>query len=176
MTATRFVIGLISDTHGLVRPEAKAALEGSDLIIHAGDIGGEAVLEALQAVAPVVAVRGNNDTGRWANPLPKTQAITIGRVAIYVIHDVNEFEAAQRRYRVVISGHSHRPSVERLNGVLFVNPGSAGPRRFSLPVGVALLDVHGDSVNAKLIELNVPGPSEPRHLGAEKRGRSMHTP
>jgi uncharacterized protein len=175
MTAARFVIGLISDTHGLVRPEAMAALEGSDLIIHAGDIGAKTVLDTLQAVAPVVAIRGNNDTGRWAKPLPRTRAITIGRVAIYVIHNANEFEAPHGCYRVIISGHSHRPSVERLNGVLFVNPGSAGPRRFSLPVSVARLDVHGDSVNAKLIELNVPRPSAPRHPRAEKRGGSTST-
>jgi uncharacterized protein len=132
-------IGLISDTHGLLRPAAGRALEGSDLIIHAGDVGKPAVLEELKKLAPVVAVRGNVDLGDWAESLPASAAVDPG---IYVLHDINElrFDPAKAGFRMVISGHSHKPSRAERDGVLYVNPGAAGPRRFRLPVTVALLD------------------------------------
>lgn len=147
------VIGLISDTHGLLRPQALAALEGVDLIIHAGDIGKVEVLQGLEAVAPLIAIKGNVDIGGWANPLPETKALEIGDVRLYVIHNVNEldFNPAARGYRVVISGHSHRPSVVTRDGVLFVNPGSAGPRRFNLPVAMGKLRVDDRDVMAKIV-------------------------
>lgn len=151
------IVGLISDTHGLVRPEAVEALRGVELILHAGDVGGPHVLEQLGVVAPVVAVRGNNDTGAWAEALPDWEAVEIGPVSIYVLHDLKEIDIspAGAGFRVVVSGHSHRPSAEDRRGVLYVNPGSAGPRRFSLPVGVARLKVSGEAVDAQLIELPV---------------------
>ena len=155
-------IGVISDTHGLIRPQAVQALQGMDLLIHAGDIGKPEVLEALRAVAPVVAVRGNNDTEPWAKELPETEVVEVGHVCIYVLHDVKtlDLDPAAAGFRVVISGHSHRPSIEERGGVLFLNPGSAGPRRFKLPIAVARLQVHGTSVDAAVITLE-PKESEP---------------
>ncbi len=151
------LVGLISDTHGLLRPEAVRALRGSGLIVHAGDIGRAAVLEALRAVAPVTAVRGNIDKGAWAHGLPKTEAININQVGVYIIHDLKELvivpEAAG--FTVVVSGHSHQPSIRERNGVLFVNPGSAGPRRFTFPVSLALMYVQGESVDVRLVTLEV---------------------
>lgn len=152
------VTGVISDTHGLIRPEALAALQGSSLIVHAGDIGNEAVLHALEQVAPVYAVRGNNDKSEWAEKIPTTNVLTIGKALVYMIHDIKEldFDPAAAGYHAVISGHSHRPSILRRNGVLFINPGSAGPRRFQLPVAVARLHAHGHELDAQLIELEIP--------------------
>jgi len=149
-------VGLISDTHGLLRPEALRTLQGSDLIIHAGDIGKAAVLVALRAAAPVTAVRGNIDRGAWADALPKTAVVQIERVSTYVIHDVDDLDLVPEAagFRVVVAGHSHRPSLQERNGVLFVNPGSAGPRRFSLPVGVAMMEVQGTSVEVELVTLD----------------------
>jgi hypothetical protein len=137
------ILGLISDTHGLLRPEAVRALSGSDLIIHAGDVGGPEILDALRAVAPVTAVRGNVDTGPWASALPATAVAEIGGAIIYVLHDVNELDLnpAAAGFGVVVSGHSHQPRSEERGGVLFVNPGSAGRRRFKLPITVARLDL-----------------------------------
>jgi putative phosphoesterase len=148
-------IGLIADTHGLLRPEAVAALRGSDLVIHAGDIGDPAILERLSQVAPVIAVRGNNDKGGWAAALPRTDLVRAGTAFIYVIHDLTELDLdpAAAGCSVVVSGHSHRPMQERRDGVLFVNPGSAGPRRFSLPVALGYLLVSADRIDARLIEL-----------------------
>lgn len=145
-------IGLISDTHGLLRPEAAKALQGVECIIHAGDIGSPQILEQLGDIAPVVAVRGNNDKADWAEPLAATQKIEIGGVSIYLLHDVNEldFDPQAAGCQVVISGHSHRPSIETRNGVLFINPGSAGPRRFKLPVSVAILDIADGKANAEI--------------------------
>jgi putative phosphoesterase len=128
------VIGLISDTHGLLRPEALASLEGSDHIIHAGDIGDPAILQALSAIAPLTAVRGNNDTGAWARGIPETRTVEVAGVRIHVIHDLAQLRAPPRGVRVVVSGHSHVPRNFEKDGVLYVNPGSAGPRRFRLPV------------------------------------------
>ena len=151
------LIGLISDTHGLMRPQALAALKGVDLIIHAGDIGKPEVLQALKAIAPLVAIKGNVDKNGWAKSLPETKALKIGDVQVYLIHNVNEldFNPASRGYQVVISGHSHKPLIVRRDGVLFVNPGSAGPRRFKLPVAVGELLISGDRVDARIIELAV---------------------
>jgi putative phosphoesterase len=134
-------VGVISDTHGLLRPEAAAALRGSHHIVHAGDIGDPAVLDALQRIAPLTAVRGNNDKGAWARRLRETEALEIARTRIYVIHDLSELnlDPAVEGFHVVVSGHSHRPAKALRSGVLFLNPGSAGPRRFKLPVTVARL-------------------------------------
>jgi putative phosphoesterase len=151
------LIGVISDTHGLVRPEAIEALRGSELIIHAGDIGGLHVLEALRALAPVVPVRGNNDVAPWAAALPETEIVEIGSVSIYVLHDVQmlDLDPAAAGFRAVISGHSHRPLAEERQGVLYLNPGSAGPRRFTLPIAVARLRVGGTALDADICELTV---------------------
>jgi uncharacterized protein len=132
-------IGLISDTHGLLRPEAVRALAGSELIVHAGDVGRREVLVELRRIAPVVAVRGNVDRGDWADALPETAVVPPG---IYVLHDVHELtvDPAAMGYRAVVSGHSHKPSQTERAGVLYINPGAAGPRRFRLPVTVARLD------------------------------------
>jgi putative phosphoesterase len=135
----RFV-GIISDTHGLLRPEAVDALVGAEHLIHAGDIGRPEVLQALEAVAPVTAVRGNNDTEAWAMAIPETAVVEIDALRCYVLHDLKalDFDPARAGFSVVIAGHSHQPRIEQRAGVWFVNPGSAGPRRFKLPVSVAL--------------------------------------
>ena len=149
------LIGLISDTHGLIRPQALAALQGVDLIIHAGDIGKPEVLQPLKAIAPLVAIKGNVDKNAWAASLPESKALKVGDIDVYVIHNVNEldFNPASRGFRAVISGHSHKPSIVRRDGALFVNPGSAGPRRFKLPVAVAKLWLDGRNLRAKIIYL-----------------------
>jgi uncharacterized protein len=151
------VIGLISDTHGLVRPEALEALRRVDLIIHAGDIGKPEVLDALKGIGPLVAIKGNNDIGAWAKPLPDTQLVQTADTKLFVIHNVKELDCdpATAGYAVVISGHSHKPSILTRDGVLFVNPGSAGPRRFKLPVAVGKLFIQNQKVSAELIELRV---------------------
>ena len=150
-------VGVISDTHGLVRPEAVAALRGSELIIHAGDVGGPEVLEELGRIAPVVAVRGNNDRGAWAEALAEHEAVEVNGAFVYVLHDLKELDIAPAAagFRVVVAGHSHRPLVEERRGVLHLNPGSAGPRRFKLPVTVARLRVAGGDASAEIINLSV---------------------
>jgi len=150
-------IGLISDTHGLIRPESVSALQGVELILHAGDIGKPQILEQLQAIAPVLAVRGNNDQGEWAEAVPEQQLLKVGAGLIYVLHDVKvlDLDPATAGIQAVISGHSHRPSVQKRAGVLFVNPGSAGPRRFKLPISVGVLQVGAEGLQAELIELSV---------------------
>jgi putative phosphoesterase len=149
-------VGVISDTHGLVRPEALAALASSQLILHAGDVGHAGVLEALRALAPVVAVRGNNDHGPWADALAEVETVEAGGVSILVIHDV---KALGRRgpagCLVVVAGHSHRPRCEVRDGVLWLNPGSAGPRRFRLPVTVGRLVVERGQATGEIIELAI---------------------
>jgi len=147
-------IGLISDTHGLLRPEAMDVLRGSDFIVHAGDIG-EGVLDALSTIAPVTAVRGNNDRAPWAERLAETQRLRFGEVTLHVLHDLAElaFDPQAEGVDVVVTGHSHRPRIERRSGVLYVNPGSAGPVRFRLPVSLALLQVTGSDVSARIVEL-----------------------
>lgn len=154
-------VGLISDTHGLLRPQALEPLRGSDFIVHAGDIGHPSVLEELARLAPVTAVRGNNDKGAWAAGLPDSELLEVGATLIYVIHDVAELaiDPAAAGFHVVVAGHSHRPAHELREGVLFVNPGSAGPRRFKLPVSVGRLLVSGSQVTPQLLELDVSGPT-----------------
>jgi putative phosphoesterase len=149
------LIGLISDTHGLMRPQALNALKDSELIIHCGDIGDPAVVEALQKIAPVRAVRGNNDKGAWAVSFPDTDVVEVGCYAIYVLHNLAELavDPATCNFTVITAGHSHKPKVEQRGKVLFVNPGSAGPRRFALPVTVATLALRADRREAKIIEL-----------------------
>ena len=151
-------VGLIADTHGLLRPEAKAFLQGSDTIVHAGDICDPAILEALGEIAPVTAVRGNNDVGPWARPIPETQFLQVGEVFIYAIHDLAQldFDPAAAQVRVLVSGHSHQPLIVERDGVLYVNPGSAGPRRFRLPISVGELIVNGREVTARTLELTEP--------------------
>ena len=149
-------IGLISDTHGLLRPQALAALKGVDLIIHAGDIGKPDVLSALGRIAPLLAIRGNNDHGPWAESLPDILRLRCGAVSVHVIHNVNEIDwSLARGYNAVISGHSHKPGVSEREGILCVNPGSAGPRRFKLPVAVGKLKINGANVAARIIELTI---------------------
>ena len=148
-------IGLISDTHGLLRPQALSALQGCDRIIHGGDIGKPDILDALRAIAPLTVVRGNNDTDNaWASDVPYEATLRVGEVAIYVTHilaDVPEQLAAD--VRVVVTGHSHKPLQQMRHGVLFINPGSAGPRRFKLPITVGFLHVDGAEVRGELVEL-----------------------
>ena len=148
-------VGLISDTHGLVRDEALAALEGCRHIIHAGDIDTPDVLAKLRKLAPVTVVRGNNDRGAWAESIPTFEAVEFGAVSIYVRHDQSELDIdlLAAGFRVMVFGHSHKPVVESRDGVLFVNPGSAGPRRFKLPVAVGELRITDDRVDARIIEL-----------------------
>ncbi|HEY7957506.1 MAG TPA: metallophosphoesterase family protein [Polyangia bacterium] len=149
-------VGVISDTHGLVRPEALAALAGSDLILHAGDIGSAEVLAALGAIAPVTAVRGNNDRDAWADALPETESIEIGGVRIYLLHDLKTLAIDPKAagIGVVISGHSHRPGKELRDGVLYFNPASAGPRRFRLPIAVGRLTVERGAVQSELVMID----------------------
>jgi putative phosphoesterase len=150
-------IGIISDTHGLLRAEALAFLRGSDHIVHAGDIGDAGVLRELSALAPVTAVRGNNDNGPWAENIAETEVLKVGAVSIYVLHDLGQLDLdpAAAGYQVVVSGHSHKPLIERRGGVLYLNPGSAGPRRFKLPIAVAELKVDGAAVEGRLVELAI---------------------
>jgi uncharacterized protein len=148
-------VGVISDTHGLLRPEAVRALRGAELILHAGDIGRPEILEELGRLAPVLAVRGNNDRGEWALAIPERRALEVEGVSVYVLHDLKELAEAPGGHGVVVSGHSHRPSVVEREGVLYVNPGSAGPRRFKLPVTLARLRVRGGRVDVKIVELAV---------------------
>jgi len=145
-------IGLISDTHGLLRPEAVQALTGVQHIIHAGDIGGPEVIDALRTLAPIDAVRGNNDKGAWAAKLPLSLGLILEGVGIYVLHDLKELDLDPEAagFGVVITGHSHKPAVEERDGILFVNPGSAGPRRFSLPVAIAYLNVKAGKAAAEI--------------------------
>jgi uncharacterized protein len=154
---TGTLIGVISDTHGLLRPEAVDALAGSSLILHAGDIGKPEVLQGLQAIAPTIAVRGNNDKGAWAENIPERETVEVESVLIHLLHIVKElaFDPKGADIRVVISGHSHKPLIEEHDGILFLNPGSAGPRRFKLPISVAHLYLNGAAVQARIIDLEV---------------------
>jgi uncharacterized protein len=150
-------IGVISDTHGLLRPQALAFLRGSARIIHGGDIGDAGVLAELAAIAPLTAVRGNNDREQWADALHETETVRVGDIAIHVVHNIAELDIdpVAAGVRVVVAGHSHKPSVQERDGVLYLNPGSAGPRRFKLPISVAELMIDGTSVDARLVELDV---------------------
>jgi uncharacterized protein len=144
-------IGLVSDTHGLLRPAVLDFLRGSDHIVHAGDICAPQVLQALAQLAPLTAVRGNNDRGDWAASLPESQTLVFGGVAVHVIHDLKELGPLQG-VQVVVAGHSHRPKVEERGGVLYVNPGSAGPRRFSLPISAGELRIADGRATARLVQ------------------------
>jgi putative phosphoesterase len=148
-------VGLISDTHGLLRPEAVAALEGSELIVHAGDVGDPSILEQLAQIAPVRAVRGNTDHGPWAGSLPRTEVVEVEDVRFYVLHilDDLDLDAAAAGFAAVIHGHSHKPRQEMHRGVLLLNPGSAGPRRFKLPVTLMRLMVEGAHLDVELVDL-----------------------
>jgi putative phosphoesterase len=148
-------IGLISDTHGLLRPEAVRALAGVERIIHAGDIGAPEILEQLGAIAPVEAVRGNNDKAAWAGDIPLYLALEVAGIGIHVLHDVKELDVDPEAagFQVVVAGHSHRPGVCERDGVLFVNPGSAGPRRFSLPVSLGFLDLAAGVARARILRI-----------------------
>jgi len=146
-------VGLISDTHGLLRPEALAFLQGCARIVHGGDIGDPAILETLAHIAPVTAVRGNNDQDDWASALREVESLRVEGVVIQVVHDLSGLRV-EPGVRVVVSGHSHKPLVEERDGVLFVNPGSAGPRRFKLPIALGELDIRGDEVSARTVRLD----------------------
>lgn len=150
-------IGVISDTHGLLRPQALAQLQGCDHIIHGGDIGNQGILDQLAAIAPLTVVRGNNDRGAWAGAIPETARLDVGEVGMYVLHDIATLalDPVVAGLRIVVSGHSHRPKSEWRSGILYLNPGSAGPRRFSLPVSVADILVDGSSVTVRVIELDI---------------------
>ncbi len=159
-------IGLISDTHGLLRPQALRALEGSDLILHAGDVGDPAILEALKTIAPVFAVRGNVDADPWAMELPETEVVETGRATFYILHDAHalDLDPLAAGFHVVVSGHSHKPARTEHGGVLFLNPGSAGPRRFDLPISVARLDLSDKPWKVEFLDLAgaAPKPFVPR--------------
>ena len=150
-------VGVISDTHGLLRPEAVAALQGSHLIIHAGDVGSPEVLDRLGHIAPTYAVRGNIDTQAWARKLPATEAVAVGSLVLWVLHDRSELDLdpAAAQFAAVIFGHSHKPSIETQDRVLYLNPGSAGPRRFRLPVTVARLRIVGTIIDPEIVALDV---------------------
>jgi putative phosphoesterase len=149
-------IGVISDTHGLLRPQALVALAGSELILHAGDIGSPEVLTALEAIAPVLAVRGNNDTEPWALALPETRVVEVGGLRFYLLHDLKtlDVDPLVARFDAVVSGHSHKPLTEQRRGVLYLNPGSAGPRRFQLPITLARLQVRDGQLHSELLHLD----------------------
>ena len=148
-------IGVISDTHGRLRPEAIAAFHGVQRILHAGDIGGPEILEALSRIAPVTAVRGNVDRGPWCNALPEAEVVQAAAISIYMLHDLAHLDLKPEAagFRIVIYGHSHRPKMEEKNGVLYFNPGSAGPRRFHLPVSVGRLEIAAGRVFGELVPL-----------------------
>jgi putative phosphoesterase len=154
------LIGVISDTHGLLRPEAIEALRGSEHIIHAGDVGSPEILEKLSRLAPVIAVRGNIDKAAWSRRLPETQVLESGGVSIYVLHDLAQLDLKPKAagFSVVVSGHSHVPKHQTRDGVLYFNPGSAGPRRFKLPVSLGRLVLEAGSVRGELVQLSVNQP------------------
>lgn len=151
-------IGVISDTHGLLRPEAVTALAGSRFIVHGGDVGSESILFTLERIAPVTVVRGNTDTDAWARRLPLTNVLDAGGARIYVVHDIADLDLdpAAAKMAVVVYGHSHRPAIEHRDGVLFLNPGAAGPRRFTLPVTIARLAIDGGRADAEIVEIVPP--------------------
>jgi len=157
MSNVHLHVGVISDTHGLLRPEAMAALRGCDLIIHAGDVGAAAVLDGLRSIAPTFAIRGNVDTGTWAARLLPNDIVEVGELSFYVLHNIADLDLdpPTAGFAAVVYGHSHQPSIERSDGVLYLNPGSAGPRRFRLPVTLARVTVTGMELRAEIVELSV---------------------
>ncbi len=157
MSEREITVGIISDTHGLLRPQAVAALRGCDLIIHAGDVGNLDVIKALAGVAPTFAVRGNVDTAPWAADLPMTELVDVGERQFFVLHEIAQLDLdpATAGFAAVVFGHSHQPLIETRDGVLFLNPGSAGPRRFKLPIAVARVGVAGGELRPEIVELQV---------------------
>jgi uncharacterized protein len=157
MRENEIVVGVISDTHGLLRPEAISALRGADMIIHAGDVGNPEVIEELGSVAPTFVVRGNIDKEHWADALPMTAVVEVGKRLFYVLHEISQLDLdpAAAGFAAVVFGHSHMPSIETREGVLFLNPGSAGPRRFKLPVAVARVSVSGTRLRPEILKLQV---------------------
>jgi putative phosphoesterase len=155
MSKTRLHLGVISDTHGLLRPEAVKALRGCDLIIHAGDVGTPAVIDGLREIAPTHAIRGNIDSGSWAGPLDATGLVDVGEALFYVLHDIADLDLdpAAAGFAAVVFGHSHQPSIETRDGVLWLNPGSAGPRRFRLPITLARVEVRRKELKPEIVEL-----------------------
>jgi uncharacterized protein len=153
------LIGVISDTHGLLRPQVEQRLAGVAHIVHAGDIGSPKIIAALERIAPVIAIRGNVDTGNWAEHYPETRMVTLGGRCIYVLHDIKtlQVDPVSCGVDVVVCGHSHRPRIETIDGVLYLNPGSAGPRRFNLPVTVATLDVTASGLGPLIHHLDLAG-------------------
>jgi uncharacterized protein len=166
-------VGVISDTHGLLRWEAEAALAKVDHIIHAGDVGTPQVLERLQRIAPLTVVRGNNDQGPWADKLPESAIVDICGQRLYILHDMAklDIEPAADGFAAIIAGHSHKPGVSEKNGVLYLNPGSAGPRRFSLPVAVAKMFIDSVAVRAEICTLTIKQPAavNSREPGPQRR-------
>ena len=154
-TVLKLIVGVISDTHGLLRPGALKLLAGSKHIIHAGDIGSPDIVPALEKIAPVTAIRGNIDTQTWAQRFPETEVLEVGGVQIYVIHDVNALDLNPKAagFAVVVSGHSHQPRQELRDGVLYFNPGSAGPRRFKLPITLGQLEIENGRIEAKILDI-----------------------
>jgi len=155
MNTTTLTVGVISDTHGLLRPEAVAALAGVDQILHAGDVGTPAVLDALRTIAPTTAVRGNVDHGVWATALPMTDVVRLGTLDVYMLHDLAtlDLDPVAAGFAAVISGHSHQPKAEWRRDVLYLNPGSAGPRRFTLPVTLSILRITGGTIEHERLDL-----------------------
>jgi uncharacterized protein len=148
-------VGVVSDTHGLLRPEARAFLAGCDYIIHGGDIGRPEILEELEHIAPLISVRGNNDTQPWAARLRETELVRVGNIFVYVIHNLAELDIdpAAAGVRVVVCGHSHKPVIEERDGILYINPGSCGPRRFKVPISAGEITVSGSAVRARIVNL-----------------------
>jgi len=152
-------LGIISDTHGLLRPQAAAFLRGCDRILHGGDIGNAEVITRLSTIAPVTAIRGNNDKGAWAKAIPETELFEFSGIYVYAIHDLSllDIDPLGAGIQVVVSGHSHKPLIERRDGIVFVNPGSAGPRRFKLPISVADILIEGGAISSRIVELEIDG-------------------
>jgi putative phosphoesterase len=149
-------LGIISDTHGLLRPQAAEFLQGCDRILHAGDIGNAEILAQLSTIAPVTAIRGNNDKGAWAEAIPHTELFEFNGIHVYAIHDLSQLDIEpSAAIHVVVSGHSHKPLIERRDGIFFVNPGSAGPRRFKLPISAADLVIEGSAISPRIAELDI---------------------
>lgn len=148
-------LGVISDTHGLLRKTAVDILKDCSLIIHAGDIGNPKILEDLELIAPVVAVKGNCDKGEWTDKIPKVQTIRFGEVYFYIVHDIKDFniDSKNAKINVIVFGHSHKPAIDEKNGILFLNPGSIGPRRFNLPVSMAILSIYNKSIDVNFKEI-----------------------
>ncbi len=157
MNSKSYLVGVISDTHGLLRPEVDKYLEGSDVIVHAGDIGSVEIISKLKKIAPVKAIRGNVDKEKWFDEFPETLEFMVGDKKIFVIHNIKEidFNLKEKKFDIIINGHSHKPVIKKENGVLYLNPGSACKRRFNLPVSIAKLLIMGDKISAKIIELKV---------------------